>query len=111
MAGLGQIAIRDHEIAERIENSIDLPGQCEPATSHDLPQIVSYGLAFPGQQAAEDQRSYRSNEGLNEARYPDHAVKHQLKSWDVVKAVLVPTLQISPASREVRLCVGMRMCS
>jgi hypothetical protein len=49
MAGLGNEAIGNHQVAERIEDTINLPLKCQPALARDPAQIAGHRPALPFQ--------------------------------------------------------------
>src|ERR1035441_10102070 len=100
MTCLGDIAVRNHEIAEGIEDAINLPKQREPTAPRDLAQIAGHRPALPLHHVAKKERRSHRNHWLGKAWHPGHGPKHQPKHRDGMKTVLVPARQLSPAIEE-----------
>src|ERR1700689_258118 len=97
MGCLWDKTVGNHQVAERIEDPINFPLQCQPALARDPAQISGYRPAFPPQYEEEDQRRHSSNRRMEKARQPRHDDKYHPQRRCVMKTMLVPARHFPPA--------------
>jgi hypothetical protein len=97
MSGLRDEAIRNHEIAKRIENPIDFPVQRGPALARDPAQISGNRRSLPLQYQIKDQCGYGCNRRMEKARQPRHDREDRTQRRCIMKTMLVPARHFPPA--------------
>ena len=68
MAGLRDKAIGNHQVAERVEDAINLPIKRQPVLVRDPAQITRYRSSFPFQHQEKNQRRYGGYRRVNKTR-------------------------------------------
>src|ERR1700691_1348597 len=111
MAGMRDIAIRDDQIAERIEDPVSLPTQRQLARARNAAQIGHHGAPFVAKQNIENQRRDGRDGRVNESRQLRDDREYDGVGRKGVKAMLVPERQLAhyrPASASLVSMVAAR---